>query len=140
MQGVIDSGTGRRMRNRYGIKAQMGGKTGTTNDNSDGWFMGYTPSLTFGAWVGGEERDIHFNSMANGQGAAAALPIAALFLQKVYADDRLPYSQDEKFEFPKGFNICSGGVVDDGEAGDEIIEMVGEDVTGTPVLNDLMNY
>ena len=140
MQGVIDSGTGRRMRSRYGITAQMGGKTGTTNDNSDGWFMGYTPSLTFGAWVGGEERDIHFNNMAYGQGAAAALPIAALFLQKVYADDRLPYSPEEKFVFPKGFNLCSGGVVDDGEGGEEIIEMVGEDVTGTPVLNDLMNY
>ena len=138
MQGVIDSGTGRRMRNRYGITAQMGGKTGTTNDNSDGWFVGYTPSLTFGAWVGGEERDIHFNSMSYGQGASAALPIAALFLQKVFADERLPYSQEEKFKFPEGFSLCSGGIVDDGETG-EIIEMVGEETTDGP-MNDLMNY
>ena len=100
--------------------------------------MGYTPSLTFGAWVGGEERDIHFNSMSYGQGASAALPIAALFLQKVFADERLPYSQDEKFKFPEGFSLCSGGIVDDGETG-EIIEMVGEETTDGP-MNDLMNY
>lgn len=136
MQGVMNGGTGSRMRFRYGIKAEMGGKTGTTNDNSDGWFVGYTPSLTFGAWVGGEERDIHFNSMAYGQGASAALPIVALFLQKVFADDHLPYSPDEKFQFPKGFDLCSGGAIDDGE---EIIEMVGEEPR-QPVMNDLMNY
>ena len=138
MQGVMNGGTGSRMRNRYNIHAQMGGKTGTTNDNSDGWFVGYTPSLTFGAWVGGEERDIHFNSMAYGQGAAASLPIAALFLQKVYADERLPYSPDEKFIFPAGFDLCGNDNFDDGEEG-EIIEMVGEDYSG-PAMNDLMNY
>ena len=143
MQGVMNGGTGSRMRNRYGIHAQMGGKTGTTNDNSDGWFVGYTPSLTFGAWVGGEERDIHFNSMAYGQGAAASLPICALFLQKVFADKNLPYSPDEKFVFPLGFDLCSGGLVDDGDTGEEIIEMVGAETTdGTPAvpMNDLMNY
>ena len=138
MQGVMNGGTGSRMRNRYNIHAQMGGKTGTSNDNSDGWFVGYTPSLTFGAWVGGEERDIHFNSMAYGQGAAASLPIAALFLQKVYADERLPYSPDEKFIFPAGFDLCGNDNFDDGEEG-EIIEMVGEDYSG-PAMNDLMNY
>ena len=138
MQGVMNGGTGSRMRNRYGIRAEMGGKTGTTNGNSDGWFVGYTPSLTFGAWVGGEERDIHFNSMAYGQGAAAALPICALFLQKVFADGKLPYSPDEKFVFPKGFSLCSGGFMDDGEEG-EILEYVGEDGT-TPTMSDLMNY
>ena len=143
MQGVMNGGTGSRMRNRYGIHAEMGGKTGTTNDNSDGWFVGYTPSLTFGAWVGGEERDIHFNSMAYGQGAAASLPICALFLQKVFADDRLPYSPNEKFVFPLGFDLCSGGLVDDGDTGEEIIEMVGAETTdGSPAvpMNDLMNY
>ena len=88
--------------------------------------MGYTPSLTFGAWVGGEERDIHFNSMAYGQGASAALPICALFLQKVFGDDKLPYSPDEKFVFPQGFDLCSSGAIDDGEDGEEIYEMVGE--------------
>ena len=143
MQGVMNGGTGSRMRNRYGIHAEMGGKTGTTNDNSDGWFVGYTPSLTFGAWVGGEERDIHFNSMAYGQGAASSLPICALFLQKVFADGRLPYSANEKFVFPLGFDLCSGGLVDDGDTGEEIIEMVGAETTdGSPAvpMNDLMNY
>ena len=106
MRGVIDGGTGSRMRFRYGIKAPMAGKTGTTNDNSDGWLIGYTPSLSFGAWVGGEERDIHFNSMALGQGANAALPICALFLQKVYADNRLGYSPEETFDIPGWFNPC----------------------------------
>lgn len=140
MQGVMNGGTGSRMRNRYGIRAQMGGKTGTTNGNSDGWFVGYTPSLTFGAWVGGEERDIHFNSMAFGQGASAALPISALFLQKVYADTRLPYSPEEKFEFPRGFELCGGGYVDDyGSDGEEIVEMVGEEKPNS-ALNNLMNY
>jgi penicillin-binding protein 1A len=79
----------------------MGGKTGTTNDNSDGWFVGYTPSLAFGAWVGGEERDVHFSSMAYGQGAASALPVVAKFLQRVYADSTLVYLPDENFEIPK---------------------------------------
>ena len=139
MQGVMNGGTGSRMRFRYGIQAQMGGKTGTTNDNSDGWFVGYTPSLCFGAWVGGEERDIHFNSMAYGQGAAASLPICALFLKKVFADERLPYKSNETFHFPPGFDLCGGGLLDDGDGGEEIIEMVGEEPAGA-VLNDLMNY
>lgn len=101
MRGVMDGGTGIRMRYRYNVKAPMGGKTGTTNDNSDGWFVGYTPSLAFGAWVGGDERDVHFSSMAYGQGAASALPVAAMFLQKVYADSTLNYLPNEDFEVPK---------------------------------------
>jgi len=126
MRGVIDSGTGRRMRNRYKITAPMGGKTGTTNDNSDGWFVGYTPSLTFGAWVGGEEREIHFSSMALGQGANSALPICAYFLNKVYADGKLGYSQSEKFDIPAGFDPC-GSVEATGE--EEVVEeeMIGLD-------------
>ena len=113
MKGVMDGGTGSRMRFKYGVKAEMGGKTGTTNDNSDGWFMGYTPSLTFGAWVGGEERKIHFNSMANGQGASSALPIAALFMQKVYANQKeLGYSPDERFAFPADYSACGGDTLD----------------------------
>lgn len=113
MKGVMDGGTGSRMRFKYGVKAEMGGKTGTTNDNSDGWFVGYTPSLTFGAWVGGEERKIHFNSMANGQGASSALPIAALFMQKVYANQaELGYSPDERFVFPKSYSACGGDTLD----------------------------
>lgn len=106
---VVDSGTGSSLRSRYGIKAQMGGKTGTTNANSDSWFMGFTPELVTGVWVGGEERYIHFNSMAFGQGAKAALPIYGLYMQKVYADKSLPYSQDAKFDFPEDLDLCSGG-------------------------------
>ncbi len=123
MRGVMDGGTGSRMRNRYKIHAPMGGKTGTTNDNSDGWFMGYTPSLTMGAWVGGEERDIHFTSMALAQGANASLPIVAKFLQQVYADTLLGYSQEEKFDIPNNFEPCSS--VYDEDDGEEILEDMG---------------
>jgi len=112
MKAVMAGGTGTRMRTKYGINAPMGGKTGTTNDNTDGWFMGYTPSLTFGAWVGGEERDIHFNSMAYAQGAAAALPIAALFLKRVYRDGRLGISPLEEFDIPADHNDCEGFYTD----------------------------
>ena len=101
MRGVMDGGTGSRMRFKYKINSPMGGKTGTTNDNSDGWFVGYTPSLAFGAWVGGDERDVHFSSMNYGQGAASALPVVAIFLNKVYADGQLGYSRDEDFEVPQ---------------------------------------
>lgn len=128
MRGVIDGGTGGRMRGRYHIHAPMGGKTGTTNDNSDGWFVGYTPSLTFGAWVGGEERDIHFASMAIGQGANAALPIAAKFLQKVYDDSHLGYNQEDNFEIPFDFAPCSSVYENDNEIMD-----------GEAVLDELTN-
>lgn len=106
MRGVVDGGTGSRMRNRYNIKSPMAGKTGTTNDNSDGWFVGYTPSLAFGCWVGGDERDIHFASMALGQGANAALPVAAYFLKKVYKDTSLGYNPNEEFDIPANFDPC----------------------------------
>ena len=96
---VVDSGTANRLRRPpYNLTAEMGGKTGTTNYNSDAWFMAFSPELVNGAWVGGEERFIHFNSMASGQGAAAALPIVGLYLRKVYNDNRLPYSQNARFE------------------------------------------
>lgn len=128
MQGVIDGGTGSRMRRRYNITAPMGGKTGTTNDNSDGWFVGYTPRLCFGAWVGGDERDIHFASMATGQGANSALPIAAYFLQKVYADNSLGYSQSEKFDIPARFDPCSSVIEEDDGISDVEEEEVGFDI------------
>ncbi len=105
---VVDSGTGASLRSRYNISAEMGGKTGTTNSNSDSWFMGFTPQLVTGVWVGGEERYIHFNSMAFGQGARAALPIYGLYMQKVYADPKLPYRQDARFKFPDDYNACAG--------------------------------
>lgn len=106
LQGVMNGGTGSRMRFRYNINADMGGKTGTTNRHSDAWFMGFTPSLVTGCWVGGEDRDIHFNNMTYGQGASAALPVSAYFFQSVFDDKTLGYSQDEKFDLPEGFDPC----------------------------------
>lgn len=106
LQGVINSGTGGRIRYRYGLECEMGGKTGTTNRNSDAWFMGFTPSLVSGCWVGGEDRDIHFDSTRMGQGANMALPIWAYYMKKVLADPSLGYSAEEKFDIPEGFNSC----------------------------------
>lgn len=107
LKNVIDGGTGSRVRFRYGIKAPMGGKTGTTQNHSDGWFMGFTPSLVSGVWVGGEDRSIHFDRMSEGQGASMALPIYGLYMQKVYADKTLGYSQEEDFEIPEQYqNPC----------------------------------
>lgn len=109
LKSVIDEGTGGRVRFRYGIKAPMGGKTGTTQNNSDGWFMGFTPSLVSGCWVGGEDRSIHFDRLAEGQGASMALPIYGLFMQKVYADKSLGYSESEDFDIPEEYaNPCEG--------------------------------
>ncbi len=126
---VVDGGTGNRLRRPpYNITAQTGGKTGTTNSNSDGWFMGFTPQLVSGTWVGGDERYIHFNGMAMGQGASMALPIYGKFMSRVYADPTLPYSQDAKFEFPEGIDLCHkeyyGEYVDESPDTQESIEGV----------------
>ena len=109
LRDVIDYGTGGRVRRIYGITAPMGGKTGTTNNNSDGWFMAFTPSLVSGTWVGGEERAIRFDNMAQGQGASMALPIYGEFMKKVYADPTLPYSQTEEFDMTNAIDPCSDG-------------------------------
>ena len=106
LRAVINEGTGGRVRRLYGIKADMGGKTGTTNRNSDGWFMGFTPSLVSGCWVGGEERDIHFDTMRDGQGASMALPVWGLYMQKVYADKSLGDSEEEQFDHPGQLDPC----------------------------------
>jgi penicillin-binding protein 1A len=105
LQAVVNEGTGRRLRGRYQFTGPMGGKTGTTQNYSDGWFMGLVPSLVGGAWTGGEDRGIRFNNITAGQGANMALPIWALFMQKVYADQSLGISIDEEFPAPPGFNI-----------------------------------
>lgn len=108
LRNVIDHGTGVRVRFKYGLRAPMGGKTGTTNNNSDGWFMGFTPSLVNGVWVGGEDRAIHFDNMAEGQGASMALPIYALYMQKVYRDTTLGYQENEQFDIPEWFDPNAG--------------------------------
>jgi penicillin-binding protein 1A len=107
LRDVIDGGTGGRIRGRYGITAPMGGKTGTTNNNSDGWFMAFTPSLVSGVWVGGEDRAIRFDNMAQGQGASMALPIYGEFIKRVYADKSLGYSQSEQFDMTNAIDPCS---------------------------------
>lgn len=106
LRGVVDGGTGGRIRRNYGITVPMGGKTGTTQNNSDGWFMGFTPKLSTGCWVGGEDRSIHFDRTTDGQGASMALPIVGLFFKKVFADKRLGYSQGDQFESVPGYGVC----------------------------------
>ncbi len=108
MRSVVDGGTGGRIRRNYGLMMPMGGKTGTTQNNSDGWFMGYTPSLVSGVWVGGEDRSIHFDNIAEGQGASMALPIWALYMKKVLNDPNLGYLSNENFDVPATFNVNSG--------------------------------
>jgi len=99
MKGVVESGTGMRLRFRYGFNHPIGGKTGTTQNQSDGWFMGVTPNLVGGVWVGAEDRGIRFRSISLGQGANMALPIWALFMQRVYADQSINLTKDD-FERP----------------------------------------
>ena len=131
LRAVVDGGTAGRLRFRYNIKAPLGGKTGTTNSNSDGWFMGVTPKLVSACWVGGDDRDIHFDSMTYGQGASMALPIFGLYMKSIYADSSLPYSQDDQFDLPPEYDPCSTEddmqIVDGlpNEA-DEIIEQIFE--------------
>ena len=126
LRAVVNGGTGSRLRYKYNLEADMGAKTGTTNRHSDAWFMGITPNLVSGCWVGGEDRDIHFDTMVYGQGATMALPIWAYYMKKVYRDKGLGYSEATKFDIPADFNPCQGNgeiMPDDGE---ESIEEVFE--------------
>ncbi len=106
LMGVVDNGTAGRLRYRYNFQGQIGAKTGTTNNNSDGWFIGFTPQLVSGCWVGGEDRDIHFDRGQMGQGATMALPIWAIFMKKVYADRSLGIDPMAKFDLPEDYNPC----------------------------------
>lgn len=99
MKGVVESGTGVRLRYKYGISYPIAGKTGTTQNQSDGWFMGITPDLVTGVWVGGEDRSVRFRSIGLGQGANMALPIWALYMKKIYADPLLDISTGD-FQAP----------------------------------------
>lgn len=108
LKGVVDGGTGSRLRRLYGLKGEMGGKTGTTNDNSDAWFMSFTPDLVAACWIGGEEPSIHFDRMAYGQGAATALPVHGLFYQKIYADTTITLKDNGVFDIPEEYrNPCA---------------------------------
>lgn len=106
LKAVVDGGTAGRLRYKYNIPGDIAGKTGTTNNNSDAWFMGITPTLVSGCWVGGEDRDIHFTMTSMGQGAAGALPVWAYYMKRVYADKRLGYNGMAVFDLPEGYNPC----------------------------------
>lgn len=106
MKGVTEIGTAKRLRYRYGLSGEMAGKTGTTNNQADAWFMGYTPQLLAGAWVGCDDRFLRFSSTGQGQGAAAALPIWAYFFKKVIADNKTGITATAKFIEPADFNNC----------------------------------
>ena len=101
LKAVVTEGTGQRLRWKYSLMNPIGGKTGTTQNNSDGWFIGITPQLVTGVWTGAEDRAIHFASTSQGEGANSALPIFALYMKSVYADKTLSYSKGD-FELPKG--------------------------------------
>jgi len=126
LEGVVNNGTGIRLRYKYGFTNPMGGKTGTTQQHSDGWFMAVTPDLVGGVWVGAEDRSIHFQNLANGQGASMALPIWAKFLGKVMRDPQLSF-EERPFDRPLGVNKnldCSDETFN-GQT--EAVEKYGED-------------
>ena len=127
MRAVVDAGgTGARLRFRYGLKGEIAGKTGTTNDNSDGWFIGYTPTITAGVWVGAEDRYVHFTSTSLGQGANMALPIWGLWMQKVVKDGTLGISESDVFPESLKGSYCNG------------VSQNAEDAN--PEISDLENY
>ena len=120
MRAVVNEGTGTRLRSSRlfptFFKVDCAGKTGTTDNHSDAWFMGYTPDLVAGCWVGGEDRDIHFDDMDHGQGAHAALPIFGMFMDKVYADSlNLGYLPSAKFDLPEDYDPCAGYIDSEGD-------------------------
>ncbi|MBN1338350.1 MAG: transglycosylase domain-containing protein [Bacteroidales bacterium] len=99
MKGVVEYGTGVRLKYKYKFENPIAGKTGTTNNHSDGWFIGLVPELSTGIWVGCEDRSAHFRSLSLGQGANMALPVWALYMQKIYADSTINFSMGD-FEKP----------------------------------------
>tara|TARA_B100000780_G_scaffold84015_1_gene57464 strand:+ start:5567 stop:7810 length:2244 start_codon:yes stop_codon:yes gene_type:complete len=115
LQGVVDgvysptakkrTGTGIRLRYKYGFKNEIGGKTGTTQNQSDGWFMGITPNLVTGVWAGCEDRSVHFRDIQNGQGANMALPIFAEYMQRVYSDTSVSKVFPEKFDISRTIDL-----------------------------------
>ncbi len=116
LEGVINQGTGVRLRYKYQLPGKIGGKTGTTQNHSDGWFMGITPNLVAGVWTGAEDRAVHFDNLKMGQGASMALPVFANFLQKVYADPSLGITPEDDWDRPvlqKYINLNCDSKMDD---------------------------
>lgn len=140
MKAVIDHGTGRRLRYAFKLEGPIAGKTGTTNSNSDGWFVGCVPQLVTACWVGGEERDIHFNSMALGQGSASALPVWALYMRKVYANKSLGYDPERDFEKPASIEDHDHLTPREGDEEGEYDENAsGEEASGEPAARQKSN-
>ena len=149
LRAVIDHGTATGNISKYNFKADMCGKTGTTNFNADAWFIGFTPELVTGVWFGGEDRYIHFHSTGEGQGAAAALPIFGLFMRSVFDDASLPYSESVKFSIPADFEMCESQVYDNEEwqgrrrsgsgQSAEPVEESAPQVQDQEVVNSIMN-
>ena len=130
MQGVVQSGTGRRLIWKYGLKGEIAGKTGTTNDQSDGWFIGYTPAITAGVWVGAEDRQVHFESLSLGQGSNMALPIWGIWMKKVLDDGTLGITGTETFVAPPGVQLnldCDGSDADASQTASDRTEKEAED-------------
>ena len=119
MQGVVQGGTASRLRYRYNLMGEIAGKTGTTNDNSDGWFIGYTPTIVAGVWTGAEDRQVHFQSGSLGQGANMSLPTWGIFMQKVIADGKLGVTANDKFAAPAGVVDGLGCTGADNEVSDQ---------------------
>lgn len=135
MQGVVNTGTGYALRSRFALTGEMAGKTGTTNNNADGWFIGYTPELTAGAWTGFENEQIHFQYIGNGGGSASALPIWGLFMQKVTKDPSLArYYDKTTFDCPAGYDLnlsCTGAEMSSATASAD-----SEESAETPYFDD----
>lgn len=126
LKGVVETGTGIRLRFKYKIENPVAGKTGTTQNQSDGWFMGITPDLTSGVWVGAEDRSVHFRSLSMGQGANTALPIWALYMKKVYADKSLNLSKGD-FEKPHTSVVIDFDCIESDDDGNIISETSAEE-------------
>ena len=126
MQGVVNEGTAGRLRWKYGLN-NIAGKTGTTNDQSDGWFIGFTPKLTAGVWVGAEDRQVHFESLTYGAGSNMALPIWGIFMQKVYGDKSISIGPEDLFVSPLGWNVDLSCTGDDSDLSDGGASKSGDD-------------
>lgn len=128
MTGVVDGGTGARLRGRYGLRNQIAGKTGTTQNNSDGWFVGIVPDLTTVIWVGAEDRSVHFRSTHLGQGANMALPIWGLYTQKIYADPKIGISPTRIFNVPQNMKYLNLNCSEDNPGNQPVQQTIDEDI------------
>ena len=120
MSNVVNRGTAVRLRSYYALQGDIAGKTGTNNDQADGWFVGYTPKITAGVWVGAEDRQVHFASLALGGGSNMALPIWGIFMKKCMKDPSLGFSPTDAFQAPNNFSM-------DTDCGEDLIEVSSSD-------------